>query len=74
MERVLFFSSKNKKIKSAFKHIFFYEKCLKSAFRVLVKKIQIEILHWKIVKNDKFDFLKVKILLNFMQTYYFCLP
>jgi len=32
----------------------------------LAKKIQIEILHWKMVKRDELDFLKVKILLNFM--------
>jgi len=41
---------------------------LKSVLRALVKNIQIEILHWKIVKNDEFDFLKVKILLNSMKT------
>jgi hypothetical protein len=36
---------------------------LKSVLMTLVKKIQIEILHWKMVKRDEFDFLKVKILL-----------
>jgi len=44
---------------------------LKSALRALVKRIKIEILHWKMVKNDEFNFLKVKILLNPIQTYYF---
>jgi len=37
---------------------------LKSALRVLVKRTKTEILHWKMVKSDEFDFLKVKILLN----------
>jgi len=44
---------------------------LKSALGALVKKIKIEILHWKIVKSDEFYFLKVKILLNSMKIYYF---
>jgi len=47
---------------------------LKSALRALVKKIQIKILYWKMVKIEEFDFLKVKILLNFMQTCYFSFP
>jgi len=41
---------------------------LKSALRALVKRIKIEILHWKMVKNDEFNFLKVEILLNPIQT------
>jgi len=45
---------------------------LKSALKALVKRIKIEILHWEVVKSDEFYFLKVKILLNPMQTYYFC--
>jgi len=47
---------------------------LKSALKALVKKIQIKILYWKMVKIEEFDFLKVKILLNFMQTCYFSFP
>jgi len=46
---------------------------LKNAFNALVKRIKLEILHWKMVKSDGFDFLKVKLLLNQMQTYYFLL-
>jgi hypothetical protein len=42
---------------------------LKSALRALVKRIKEEILYWKIVESDEFNFLKVKILLNPMQTY-----
>jgi len=34
----------------------------KSALMTLAKKIQIEILHWKMVKRDEFDFFKIKIL------------
>jgi hypothetical protein len=44
---------------------------LKNALRVLVKRIKIVILHWEMVKSDEFDFLKVKIVLNPMQTSYF---
>jgi len=49
-------------------------KMLKSAFKALVKKIKLEILNWKMVKSDEFDFLKVKILLNPMKIYYFWFP
>jgi hypothetical protein len=30
-------------------------KMLKSALKALVKRIKIEILHWKMVKSDEFD-------------------
>jgi len=39
---------------------------LKSALRPLVKKINLEILYWEMVKSGGFDFLKVKKLLNSM--------
>jgi len=42
---------------------------LQSVLDALVKRIKIEILYWKMVKSDEFNFLKVKILLNSMQTY-----
>jgi len=41
------------------------------ALNALVKMIKIEILYWKMIKNNEFNFLKVKILLNVIQTYYF---
>jgi len=37
----------------------------------LVKRIKKEMLYSKMMKSDEFDFLKVKILLNLMQIYYF---
>ena len=40
---------------------------LKSVIREFVK-MNIEILYWKMVKNDEFNFLKVEILLNPIQT------
>jgi len=39
------------------------------ALRALIKNTKIEVLYWKIIKGDKFDFLKVKKLLNSIQTY-----
>jgi len=44
---------------------------LKSAVKVLVKKTNLELFYWKMVKSDIFNFLKVKKLLSLMQTYYF---
>lgn len=35
---------------------------LKSDLKALVNNIRIEILYWKIVKSDKLDFLKLKIV------------
>jgi len=46
-------------------------KMLKSALKALVKKTNLEMLYWKMVKRYGFDFLKVKKLLNSIQTYYF---
>lgn len=37
---------------------------LKSALRALVKRTKIEMLHWKMVKSNEFNFLKDKKLLN----------
>jgi hypothetical protein len=37
----------------------------------LVKMIKIEILLWKMVKKDEFNYLKVKVLLNLIQAYHF---
>jgi len=39
---------------------------LNSALETPVKKIKIETLHWEMVKNEEFNFLKVKTLLNSM--------
>jgi len=39
---------------------------LNSALGAIVKMIKIEILHWKMVKSEEFNFLKVKTLLNSM--------
>jgi len=36
---------------------------LTSALSALVKKINIEIMHWKLVKSGIFNFMKVKKLL-----------
>ena len=47
---------------------------LKSALRALVKRTNLEMLYWEVVKNDRFDFLKVKKLLNSMQTNHFWFP
>ena len=44
---------------------------LKSVLRALVKRVNLKMLYWKMVKSDRFNFLKVKKLLNSMQTYYF---
>jgi len=46
---------------------------LTSALGTLDKRIKIEILYSKMVKIDEFKFLKVKMLLNPMQTFYFLL-
>ena len=44
----------------------------KSALRALVKRTNLEMLYWKMVmKNDRFDFLKIKKFLNSMKIYYF---
>jgi len=44
---------------------------LNNALEALNKRIKIKILYWKMIKGDEFKFLKVKILLNLMQTCYF---
>jgi len=44
---------------------------LTSALRALVKKINIEIMHWKLVKSGMFNFMKVKKLVFLMKIFYF---
>jgi len=44
---------------------------VKSALRALIKMTNLEMLYWEMMKSDRFDFLKVKKLLNSKQTYYF---
>ena len=44
---------------------------LKSVFRTLVKRIKNRNIILKNGESDEFNFLKVKILLNLIQTYYF---
>jgi len=44
---------------------------LNSAFKALVKRTNLKVLYWEMMKSDRFDFLKVKKLLNSIQTYNF---
>jgi len=44
---------------------------LTRALMALVKKINIEILHWKLVKNVMFNFMNVKKLLFLKKILYF---
>jgi hypothetical protein len=50
------------------KYYIILREMLKSALRALVKRTKVEMLYWEIVKSERFDFLKVKKLLNSMQT------
>jgi len=47
---------------------------LKSVVGVLVKRIRIEKMYWKIVKSCEFNLIKVKKLLISMSSYYFLFP
>lgn len=37
-----------------------FREMLKSTFEALIRMIKIEILFWEMVKNDEFNFLKLK--------------
>jgi hypothetical protein len=54
--------------------IYLVRRMLTIEIGALDKGIKVEILYWKMVKSDKFNFLKVKIMLEPMQTCYFWLP
>lgn len=40
----------------------------KKYFKILVKRIKIEILYWEVVKSDELTFLKVKIFFVFLKS------
>jgi len=44
---------------------------LTSALIALVKKINIEIMHWKLMKSEMFNFIKVKKLFLIKKKFYF---
>jgi len=47
-----------------------YWEMLTSALKVLIKNINIEIMHWKLVKSGMFNFMKVKKSLFLMKIFY----
>jgi len=38
------------------------------------KKTNLEMFYWKMLKRNRFNFLKIKKLLNSMKNYYFLFP
>lgn len=48
---------------------FIKKKTLKNDFGALIKRILTKILYWERVKSNQFNFLKIKMLLNPIQTY-----
>lgn len=56
---------KSNQAKSNTDRKYFFRKMLKSVLSTFVKRTNLKMLYWKIVKNNGFNFLKVKKLLNF---------